>query len=106
MGVKLVIPPNEEEGLTDGQQLERDWPPLRLGQYQVRQEISRTGTVSFSIDGHEYGVAFANIYMGKYYPAVSMFGGASVTLNMGPTFKFAPTEAAILPACQIAESEE
>lgn len=104
VGVKLIIPPDEEERVADCRQLEQDWPPLRLGQYQVRQEVSRTGTVSFSIDGHEYGVAFTNTYIGKYYPAVSMFGGASVTLNMGPIFRFVPMET-IIPACRIAESE-
>lgn len=104
VGVTLVIPPADETCLANCQQLERDWPPLRLGQYQVRQEASRTGTVSFSVDGQDYGVAFANMYVGKYYPAASMFGGASVTMNMGPVFKFAPV--GILPACHIAEPEE
>ena len=90
VGVTLVIPPVDEARLVDCQQLERNWPPLRLGQYQVRQEASRTGTVSFSVDGHEQGVAFANTYVAKYYPAVSTFGGASATVNVGPIFRFAP----------------
>lgn len=104
VGVVLVVPPAEEECLADCQHLERDWPPLRLGQYHVRQDASRTGTIAFSVDGHDYGVAFTNVYVGKYYPAVSMFGGAAATMNLGPTFAFAP--AGVRPACQLAEPED
>lgn len=37
------------------------------------------------------GVAFSDIYGGVYYPTVSLHKNATVSLNFGPNFKFAPS---------------
>lgn len=70
--------------------IEKDYPPLNFNQYHVRQDPLQHGNICFSINGEDCGVAFSHIYHGKYYPAVSMFGGATVTVNLGPNFKYAP----------------
>eukprot|EP00123_Amoebidium_parasiticum_P009309 comp19390_c0_seq1/m.22411 comp19390_c0_seq1/g.22411 ORF comp19390_c0_seq1/g.22411 comp19390_c0_seq1/m.22411 type:complete len:607 (-) comp19390_c0_seq1:221-2041(-) len=43
-------------------------------------------------NGKCQGVAFENINGGLYYPAVSLYMQASVTVNFGPKFAFLPTE--------------
>ncbi|KAI8607568.1 hypothetical protein BC830DRAFT_1175186 [Chytriomyces sp. MP71] len=40
-------------------------------------------------NGVDLGVAFTDLYQGKYYPAVSSYMSGTVTLNFGPTFKHA-----------------
>ena len=99
IGISIRIPPLDEAPDTTIR-LEEEWPPLKLGQYQVRQEPSQTGIVSFSVDGEDFGVAFKNTQKAKYYPAVSMFGGASVTLNLGPNFFKCPPKDH-LPVCDL-----
>ncbi|EFA83874.1 hypothetical protein PPL_02944 [Heterostelium album PN500] len=46
--------------------------------------------IRFFKNGRSPGVAFTNIGRGMYYPAASMYMGASVRFNFGPTFKFPP----------------
>lgn len=41
-------------------------------------------------NGECQGVAFENIYQGTYYPTVSIHKSATVSVNFGPNFKFAP----------------
>lgn len=75
-------------------QVEAQYPPLKLGDYQVRQEILAQGEVQFWVNGQSPGVAFRNIYQAKYYPAVSMFGGGQARLILGPDFVSPPAELA------------
>lgn len=37
------------------------------------------------------GVAFEDIGAGEYYPAVSLYMGAEVSVNFGPDFIYTPT---------------
>jgi len=46
--------------------------------------------VSFYKNGEEVGIAFRDITRGEYYPAVSLYFKAAVSVNFGPTFKFEP----------------
>ncbi|KAJ3128626.1 Set1/Ash2 histone methyltransferase complex subunit ASH2 [Physocladia obscura] len=39
-------------------------------------------------NGKELGVAFTNLYNGKYYPAVSSYQYGTLTLNFGPNFAY------------------
>ncbi|VDQ10240.1 unnamed protein product [Trichobilharzia regenti] len=38
------------------------------------------------------GTAFTNIYAGSYYPAISIFRAATVSVNFGPSFKHPPND--------------
>ena len=49
-------------------------------------------SIIFFVDGSCQDVAFKNINRGTYYPAISLFGGASVSVNFGPYFKYPPPD--------------
>ncbi|KAJ1570082.1 Set1/Ash2 histone methyltransferase complex subunit ASH2, partial [Nowakowskiella sp. JEL0078] len=44
--------------------------------------------ISYYKNGVKLGVAFTDLYIGKYYPAISSYMGGSATINFGPKFKF------------------
>lgn len=81
--------------------IEKEFPPLKFGNYQVRQEILAHGRISFAIDGVQFGQAFENIYHGKYYPAISLFNGGQAILNIGPQFQYPPQDPSCQPVCDI-----
>lgn len=43
-------------------------------------------------NGKSQGTAFENIYGGAYYPAISIYKNATVSVNFGPNFKYPDTE--------------
>lgn len=47
-------------------------------------------SIAFYLNGKNQGVAFEDIFEGTYYPAISIYKGAKVTVNFGPTFKCKP----------------
>jgi hypothetical protein len=48
-------------------------------------------SIRFFVNGADQGAAFVHLTReARYYPAVSLFGGASVRLNPGPAFAFPP----------------
>jgi Set1/Ash2 histone methyltransferase complex subunit ASH2 len=46
--------------------------------------------ISFYLNGEPLGRAFESIPGGPYFPAVSLYNGASVTVNFGPDFEYPP----------------
>jgi len=46
--------------------------------------------IVFYKNGKCCGTAYENIYEGAYYPAVSIFQGATLRCNFGPNFKYPP----------------
>ena len=44
--------------------------------------------IAFFKNGKCHGVAYKEIYEGVYYPAVSIYKNATVTMNFGPNFKY------------------
>lgn len=100
IGVTLRLPmdlstaPVDEDLRTT---IETAYPPKGLGAYKVRQEIladPRYSEINFFINGETFGPAFSNIYKAKYYPAVSLFGGAKASFNFGPNFSYSCPEGA------------
>ncbi|KAL9979830.1 hypothetical protein ACROYT_G017548 [Oculina patagonica] len=73
----------EEKDLVD--KAEKNLKPLPASQ------------VKFYKNGLCQGVAWQDIYDGTYYPAVSLYKNATVTLNFGPDFKFPPTDEEFQP---------
>lgn len=98
IGVQLSLPADITTASVDKslrKTVESVYPPKGLGAYKVRQEILADpvhSAISFSINGQSFGSAFSNIYKAKYYPAVSLFGGAKATFNFGPGFVHACPE--------------
>lgn len=48
--------------------------------------------IIFFKNGKSQGVAFGGINAGAYYPAVSIFKNATVSVNFGPNFKYPEVE--------------
>uniref|UniRef100_A0A0R3X4A3 B30.2/SPRY domain-containing protein n=1 Tax=Hydatigena taeniaeformis TaxID=6205 RepID=A0A0R3X4A3_HYDTA len=68
----------EEKG--DPQALEKQLQPLPQSK------------IVFYRNGECLGVAFRDIYAGAYYPAISIYKSATVSVNFGPDFKYPPQE--------------
>lgn len=49
--------------------------------------------VMYFKNGEPQGTAFENIYGGAYYPAISIYKNATVSVNFGPNFKYPDIEA-------------
>lgn len=45
----------------------------------------------FFKNGECKGVAFEDVYVGSYYPTLSLHKSATVSVNFGPNFKHAPS---------------
>ncbi|KAL8586825.1 hypothetical protein ACOMHN_052701 [Nucella lapillus] len=45
-------------------------------------------------NGKSWGVAFEDVFEGIYYPAISLYKHAVVTVNFGPDFKYPPKDQA------------
>lgn len=48
--------------------------------------------IIFFKNGKFQGVAFENINGGAYYPAISIYKNATVSVNFGPSFKYPEVE--------------
>lgn len=48
--------------------------------------------ILFFKNGESQGLAFENINGGAYYPAISIYKNATVSVNFGPSFKYPETE--------------
>lgn len=110
IGVTMVLPASPSDVTTDDTtRIEREarFPPKRLGAYKVRQEILAGGHChfQFSVNGRPQGRAFPDPYRAKYYPAVSLYGGAACKLNFGPDFRH-PCPPGAKPAYLIQDEEE
>ncbi|CAF1162961.1 unnamed protein product [Rotaria sordida] len=70
---------------------ERD--DLRTGEANLKS--ANGGKIIFYKNGINQGVAFTNIYEGNYYAAISIYYGATVSVNFGPTFVHPPTDSPI-----------
>lgn len=48
--------------------------------------------IIFFKNGEPQGLAFTDIYGGAYYPAISIYKNATVSVNFGPSFKYPDIE--------------
>lgn len=69
--------------------------------YEDKDRVSETlknltpvpgSKVIFFKNGESQGEAFVDIYHGAYYPAISVFKNATVSVNFGPSFKYPEIE--------------
>lgn len=51
-------------------------------------KIAPESQIIYFKNGKSQGVAFENINGGAYYPAISIFKNATVSVNFGPSFKY------------------
>ena len=59
--------------------------------------------IIFYKNGVSQGVAFSNIYEGRYFAAGSLYGGGNVRFNFGPKFKYPPKDKEFRPFCEVVE---
>lgn len=53
-------------------------------------KVLQNSKIIFFKNGFSQGVAFTDIYAGTYYPAASLYMGATVKFNFGPSFIYPP----------------
>ncbi|KAL5033269.1 hypothetical protein BDV3_000273 [Batrachochytrium dendrobatidis] len=84
--------------------LRRLWDAARMLHYMPFRskplEVIPGTEIQFFKNGVPLGVAFKNLYQGKYHPAVSLYGGALVRVNFGPNFAH-PVPNGALPFFQV-----
>jgi Set1/Ash2 histone methyltransferase complex subunit ASH2 len=62
--------------------------PIRIGEEKKQFEKSMGSEVHMFRNGTHEGVAFADIYEGTYFPAVSLYNHARVELNLTGSLKY------------------
>lgn len=99
IGCLLHIPPspaiqdaNDEDHEKLLGAIQRTFPPLKEGIFDVTLAVCPGSFVSFYKNGQALGRSHENLYDAKYYPAVSIYKGGPVALNLGPDFHFAPVD--------------
>ena len=74
--------------------LNRLWDPEEMVQYvPIRSpplDILVGSEIRYYKNGKPLGLAFKDLYEGKYHPAISLYNGATATVNFGPNFEFQP----------------
>ncbi|KAJ3410796.1 Set1/Ash2 histone methyltransferase complex subunit ASH2 [Chytridiales sp. JEL 0842] len=86
LGVAILLPPLEEkyhEAL-----MRRLWQiDSPYVQFRSNPMPKIPGSeIRYYKNGKDLGVAFRDLNLGKYHPAISLFGGATVSVNFGPNF--------------------
>ncbi|KND00075.1 uncharacterized protein SPPG_04416 [Spizellomyces punctatus DAOM BR117] len=61
--------------------------------------VAEGSEIIYYKNGECLGVAFRDLYRGKYHPAISSYKGGSVTLNFGPNFRYPPPPG-VRPFCE------
>lgn len=51
-------------------------------------KVKENCKISFFKNGQYQGVAFSDIYNGAYFPTISVYKNATVSINFGPTLKY------------------
>ncbi|KAI0236142.1 Set1/Ash2 histone methyltransferase complex subunit ASH2 [Lamellibrachia satsuma] len=76
--------------------------PVAKGAKQL--EPCKNSKIVLFKNGKCQGVAFEDILGGAYYPAISLYKTASVTVNFGPDFEYPPQDCdAYKPMSEVAE---
>ncbi|GIL55194.1 hypothetical protein Vafri_10798 [Volvox africanus] len=85
---------------------------MRIEDPEPNPEPLPGSVIAFTVNGQYQGVAFRDFNEGTYYPAVSIYTmpeqteGATVTLNFGPKFSYAPPQPEgclpAIPVCDLA----
>ena len=93
MGVSIFIPKIKRKAKDcpiDEELLRRLWDPDRMDQYLPFKSKPLTPVpksyIEYFKNGQSLGVAFKDLNLGKYHPAISAYGGASVSVNFGYVF--------------------
>ena len=93
LGISIYIPKQKKrprDCAIDEQLLRRLWDPERMDQYVPFKSKPLSAVpksyIEFFKNGNSLGEAFTNINFGKYHPAISLYGGASASVNFGFVF--------------------
>ena len=66
---------------------------IRIAAPRARRATKDGTTLEYFVNGRSQGVAFTNLPLERYYPAVSLYNGGAARINFGPTFEYPPGEA-------------
>lgn len=96
LGLLLFIPtitPDQERDLQERfWQMEYRYEAFQYKSPSLEQAMSvlRDSEICYFLNGVCLGVAFKDLYLGRYYPAVSCYEDAEVQVNFGPEFVHPP----------------
>ncbi|KAJ3010246.1 UNVERIFIED_CONTAM: Set1/Ash2 histone methyltransferase complex subunit ASH2 [Siphonaria sp. JEL0065] len=85
LGLMITLPPPSDVD----NMVRRLWSiDASYVQFKTKPMVKMPGSeIKYFKNGAELGVAFTDLYNGKYYPAVSSYQHGTLTLNFGPNFK-------------------
>jgi hypothetical protein len=87
LGVMIHLPKQETLTSADGtacDPLPEPWEPTNVYQtvpYHLPRPVAHGSWIRYFLNGKDLGVAFENLYYGKYYPAVSVYKQARVEVK-------------------------
>ncbi|TPX49126.1 hypothetical protein SeLEV6574_g01627 [Synchytrium endobioticum] len=86
IGVAISLPPPARFKML----LKRLWDPTEVYMpFRARpMDVAVGSEIRYFKNGVDLGVAFTNLFVGKYYPAISSYFGGCATLNFGPRFTY------------------
>jgi len=105
VGFFIRLPPSAKKDTEKKSELVEPPQVDILPKKKEEEEPARldTSEIRFFKNGIDQGVAFSNIYEGKYYAAGSLYGGGHIKFNFGPNFKFPPKEYEYTPMSELAK---
>lgn len=93
LGVSIYLPPiyrRPGDCEVSPELMKRLWNPAKMDSYMPFKtspcEILPKSYIEYFHNGQSQGRVFENLLVGKYHPAISLFDGASATVNFGPHF--------------------
>ncbi|GAB6028371.1 transcription factor, contains a PHD finger motif [Chamberlinius hualienensis] len=103
LGILINLPSEESRKIGQLPQSFKDRPLVKFKSYlyyEEKDEIQKAvkalkplagSQISFYKNGASQGVAWNDINKGTYYPAISLYKNATVSINFGPKFIYPPT---------------
>lgn len=79
---------------------EKDEP---VEEFEKSLKILPGSKIMFFKNGECQGVAWHDLFTGIYYPALSLYKGATITANFGPDFKYSPQDISFKPMSDAVE---
>ncbi|ELU02273.1 hypothetical protein CAPTEDRAFT_182172 [Capitella teleta] len=102
LGLHISLPEEEQESLLPNTC--KDMPLVKFKShlyYEEKDLVSETekkmqplsgSQMTFYKNGESQGVAFKDVFKGVYYPAISLYKNATISVNFGPNFKHPPKD--------------
>jgi len=106
VGFYIYLPPKQQADIRPKSEPEPAEPGQKLVKKEEDPPILLGSEIIYYKNGASQGVAFSNIFEGAYYPAASLYGGAQVRFNFGPSFRYPPKDKKFTPCSNLVPPPE